>query len=97
MQAADIRALPPGTALLLATGARPALIALRPWSASPDATRISAGIRQAEQAMRHGALADTDLAPAGGWPGTGQCGAGPAVVAPAADRQASARPGWGAR
>ncbi len=30
LEAADIRALPPGSALLLATGARPVLISLRP-------------------------------------------------------------------
>jgi type IV secretory pathway TraG/TraD family ATPase VirD4 len=52
LEAADIRALPPGTALLLATGARPALISLRPWYAGPDASRIAAAIAQAEAAMR---------------------------------------------
>ena len=41
---ADIRALPPGSALLLATGARPALISLRPWYTGPDAPRIAAAI-----------------------------------------------------
>src|SRR5690348_14693654 len=55
MQAADIRALMPGTALLLATGARPALITLRPWYSGPDATRIADATWQAEQAMRRGA------------------------------------------
>jgi type IV secretory pathway TraG/TraD family ATPase VirD4 len=35
LEAADIRALPPGSALLLATGARPALISLRPWYTGP--------------------------------------------------------------
>ncbi len=55
MQAADIRALPPGTALLLATGARPALIQLRPWYNGPDAARITAAIRSAEDAMRDAA------------------------------------------
>ena len=52
LQPADIRALPPGTALLLATGARPALIRLRPWYQGPDAQRIAAAIRRAEDAMR---------------------------------------------
>ncbi|MFI5066326.1 MAG: type IV secretory system conjugative DNA transfer family protein, partial [Streptosporangiales bacterium] len=56
MQPADIRALPPGTALLLATGARPALLKLRPWYTGPLASRISAATRQAEDAMRRGAL-----------------------------------------
>jgi len=55
MQPADIRALPPGTALLLATGARPALIQLRPWYAGPSAGAVSDAIRRAEDAMRAGA------------------------------------------
>jgi type IV secretory pathway TraG/TraD family ATPase VirD4 len=55
LQAADIRALLPGTALLLATGARPALIHLRPWYTGPDADRIEAATLAAEQAMRSGA------------------------------------------
>ncbi|CAM5717545.1 TraD/TraG TraM recognition site domain-containing protein OS=Streptomyces fumanus OX=67302 GN=GCM10018772_05610 PE=4 SV=1 [Streptomyces fumanus] len=37
-----IRALPKGTALLLATGIRPALIRLRPWYKEPGADLISA-------------------------------------------------------
>ncbi|WBB64595.1 TraM recognition domain-containing protein [Streptomyces sp. WMMC500] len=37
-----IRALPKGTALLLATGVRPALIRLRPWYKEPNAGAISA-------------------------------------------------------
>ncbi|MFJ9116053.1 type IV secretory system conjugative DNA transfer family protein [Streptomyces sp. NPDC102394] len=37
-----IRALPKGTALLLATGVRPALIRLRPWYKEPGAAVISA-------------------------------------------------------
>ncbi|MEV7727061.1 TraM recognition domain-containing protein [Streptomyces sp. NPDC087917] len=37
-----IRALPKGTALLLATGVRPALIRLRPWYLEPGADRIQA-------------------------------------------------------
>ena len=40
-----IRALPKGTALLLATGVRPALIRLRPWYKEPDADRISAAAK----------------------------------------------------
>jgi type IV secretory pathway TraG/TraD family ATPase VirD4 len=55
MQAADIRALTPGTALLLATGARPALIKLRPWYSGPDSKHVAVAIRHAEDAMRHGA------------------------------------------
>ncbi|MFH8434502.1 type IV secretory system conjugative DNA transfer family protein [Streptomyces sp. NPDC018007] len=40
-----IRALPKGTALLLATGVRPALIRLRPWYKEPDAGHISAAAK----------------------------------------------------
>jgi type IV secretory pathway TraG/TraD family ATPase VirD4 len=65
LEAADIRALPPGTALLLATGARPALIGLRPWYAGPDARRIAAATRQAEDAMRRGARNVTPSPPTG--------------------------------
>ncbi|MET7701003.1 TraM recognition domain-containing protein [Streptomyces sp. NPDC005485] len=36
-----IRALPKGTALLLATGIKPALVKLRPWYADPGADRIA--------------------------------------------------------
>ncbi|MCT9934513.1 TraM recognition domain-containing protein [Planotetraspora sp. A-T 1434] len=42
LEPAAIRALPPGTALLLATGGRPALISLLPWYQSRDADRIQA-------------------------------------------------------
>ncbi len=66
MQAADVRALLPGTALLLATGARPALIKLRPWYSGPDATRIADAIRQAEKAMRRGARRMAVSPPAAG-------------------------------
>ena len=55
LEPADIRAMAPGTALLLATGARPALIGLRPWYTGPDADRITTATRQAEDAMRRGA------------------------------------------
>ena len=40
-----IRALPKGTALLLATGVRPALIRLRPWYKEPNAGPISAAAK----------------------------------------------------
>lgn len=40
-----IRALPKGTALLLATGVRPALIRLRPWYKEPGAGVISAAAK----------------------------------------------------
>lgn len=56
LEPADIRALPQGTALLLATGARPALIGLRPWYQGRDAARIASAVRQAEDAMCQAAL-----------------------------------------
>jgi type IV secretory pathway TraG/TraD family ATPase VirD4 len=65
MEPADIRALAPGTALLLATGARPALIKLRPWYSGPDAPRIADAIRQAEHAMHDGARRTYRSRPAG--------------------------------
>jgi type IV secretory pathway TraG/TraD family ATPase VirD4 len=55
LEAADIRALPPDSALLLATGIRPALISLKPWYTGPDAPRITAAIARAEAAMRRAA------------------------------------------
>ena len=57
LEPADIRALPPGSALLLATGARPVLINLRPWYTGPHAPQITAAIAQAEAAMRRAAQA----------------------------------------
>ena len=58
LDAADIRALAPGSALLLATGARPALISLRPWYAGPQAPQITAAIGRAEAAMQRAAQND---------------------------------------
>ncbi|MEW2425910.1 type IV secretory system conjugative DNA transfer family protein [Streptomyces sp. NPDC017943] len=51
MPADRIRALPKGTALLLATGVRPALIKLRPWFKEPDAARISAAAKAETEAI----------------------------------------------
>jgi type IV secretory pathway TraG/TraD family ATPase VirD4 len=51
LEAADIRALPFGTALLLATGARAALIEQQPWYRGANAARIAAAIGQAEDVM----------------------------------------------
>src|SRR5690606_18214291 len=42
MEAAEIRALPKGRALLLATGVRVGMIRLRPWYLEPDAADLSA-------------------------------------------------------
>ena len=73
LEAADIRALPPGSALLLATGARPVLISLKPWYTGPNAHRITAAVTQAEHAMQRAAQAsDGPRAPSPpGQPGTG--------------------------
>lgn len=46
-----IRALPKGTALLLATGVRPALIRLRPWYKEPGADVISAAAKAETEAI----------------------------------------------
>ncbi|MER5780309.1 TraM recognition domain-containing protein [Streptomyces mobaraensis] len=51
MPADRIRALPKGTALLLATGVKPALIRLRPWYEEPGADRIQAAARAEVKAI----------------------------------------------
>ncbi|GLZ15629.1 hypothetical protein Acsp04_58640 [Actinomadura sp. NBRC 104425] len=55
LEAADIRALPAGTALLLATGTKPALIRLRPWYQGPHADRIHQAIKTASAAITEAA------------------------------------------
>ena len=57
LEAADVRALPKGTALLLATGARAALVQTLPWYTSPDADRISKAVRRGEDGIRDRAAA----------------------------------------
>ncbi|GIJ75750.1 Type IV secretory pathway, VirD4 component, TraG/TraD family ATPase [Micromonospora phaseoli] len=57
LPADKIRALPKGTALLLATGVRPALIRLRPWYKEPGAGVISAAARAEVQAITERAAA----------------------------------------
>jgi type IV secretory pathway TraG/TraD family ATPase VirD4 len=57
LEPAAIRAIPPGTALLLATGIRPALITLRPWYQGPRAAEITACRDQAETRIRRQAVA----------------------------------------
>jgi type IV secretory pathway TraG/TraD family ATPase VirD4 len=52
LEPAAIRALPSGTALLLATGIRPALIHLTPWHSGPHADRIAAAQRAAQDKIR---------------------------------------------
>jgi type IV secretory pathway TraG/TraD family ATPase VirD4 len=51
LPADKIRALPKGTALLLATGVRPALIRLRPWYKEANAEMVSAAARAEVQAI----------------------------------------------
>ncbi|OPG02856.1 hypothetical protein B1R27_30700 [Streptomyces sp. GKU 895] len=55
-----IRALPKGTALLLATGVRPALIRLRPWFKEADAGVISTAAKAEETAITRRAVAKLD-------------------------------------
>lgn len=52
-----IRALPKGSALLLATGVRPALIRLRPWYKEPGAAAISAAAKAETLAITERAAA----------------------------------------
>ncbi|MFF3546850.1 type IV secretory system conjugative DNA transfer family protein [Streptomyces platensis] len=52
-----IRALPKGTAYLLATGIRPALLGLTPWYKHPGADRLSAASAKATAAITDRALA----------------------------------------
>lgn len=59
LEPAAIRALPPGTALLLATGIKPALIHLTPWYSGPRASEITATVQAAQEQIRqHAAEAD---------------------------------------
>ncbi|WP_207400777.1 type IV secretory system conjugative DNA transfer family protein [Actinomadura roseirufa] len=51
LEAADIRALPTGTALLLATGTKPALLRLCPWYQGPYAAPITQAITAADTAI----------------------------------------------
>jgi type IV secretory pathway TraG/TraD family ATPase VirD4 len=52
LEAADIRAIERGNALLLATGTRPVLIEMQPWYARPDAAQIEAARLRAEAAIQ---------------------------------------------
>jgi type IV secretory pathway TraG/TraD family ATPase VirD4 len=60
LEPAQIRALAPGTALLLATGIRPALITLRPWWQRPDADEITRCRDCAEILIRDAAQSAAD-------------------------------------
>lgn len=48
LSAAQVRALPKGRGLMLATGSRAAMVVLEPWYEGPDAAEIGANIKQAE-------------------------------------------------
>jgi type IV secretory pathway TraG/TraD family ATPase VirD4 len=56
LEPAAIRALPPGTALLLATGIKPALIHLTPWYAGPRAAEITRACETALAQIRDRAI-----------------------------------------
>jgi type IV secretory pathway TraG/TraD family ATPase VirD4 len=56
LEPAAIRALPPGTALLLATGIKPALIHLTPWYEGPRFAEISAAQQAAQELIREHAI-----------------------------------------
>jgi type IV secretory pathway TraG/TraD family ATPase VirD4 len=51
LEAADVRALPKGTAVLLATGIRAALVQLQPWYTGPHAAAIAADQTRAEDGV----------------------------------------------
>jgi type IV secretory pathway TraG/TraD family ATPase VirD4 len=55
LEAADVRAIPKGSALLLTSGNRPALLRLRNWFTGPLAPRVSADIDRAQDLIRAGA------------------------------------------
>jgi type IV secretory pathway TraG/TraD family ATPase VirD4 len=57
LEAADIRSIATGSALMLASGTRPALLDLEPWNARPDAARIDAARLRAEAAIQRAAQA----------------------------------------
>jgi type IV secretory pathway TraG/TraD family ATPase VirD4 len=67
LEAADIRSIERGSALLLASGVRPALLDLRPWTARPDAAHIDAARLRAEAAIQRAAQDDAP----GGLPASG--------------------------
>jgi type IV secretory pathway TraG/TraD family ATPase VirD4 len=62
LEPAAIRALPPGTALLLATGIKPALLHLTPWYTGPLASQITSARDAAQEQIRE-RVSDSDLWP----------------------------------
>ncbi|MFD8231721.1 type IV secretory system conjugative DNA transfer family protein [Streptomyces sp. NPDC059696] len=69
-----IRALPKGTALLLATGVKPALIRLRPWYKEPGAAGISAAAKAETAAITERAARCLPAPRSVAGPGTGTRG-----------------------
>ncbi len=58
LPAAELRALPKGSALLLATGTRPALLSLLPWYDGPRAAAVASEVQTATAGIsRRGATA----------------------------------------
>jgi hypothetical protein len=57
LHASDIRAFEPGTALLLASGMRPARIRLRTWFTGPRRAEIERHIAHAVELIKAGASA----------------------------------------
>ena len=62
LEPADVRAVPKGTALLLTSGNRPALLQLRNWFSGPRAAEISASIDRAQKLIQAGALREDEHA-----------------------------------
>jgi type IV secretory pathway TraG/TraD family ATPase VirD4 len=60
LEAADVRALPKGRALLLATGSRIAALRLRPWYAGPRRDEIAAAVAAATDQLTRRARGDPD-------------------------------------
>lgn len=56
----QVRALPRGQALLLATGAKPAMVELQPWYTGPGAARISAELATAIDTITRHAAAELE-------------------------------------
>ncbi len=63
LPASAVRELGKGQALLLATGAKPALLSLQPWYTGPHATQITAAATTATQLITQRALAATAAPP----------------------------------
>lgn len=87
-----VRALPKGSALLLATGVRPALLKLRPWYKEPGAEALGSASARATAAITERAVAKAAALPS-------DAGSGRATPSPTALGRASAAqdPGYEVR